>query len=93
MSKKLVNEEFDFSAAYRVEGWNGVAWHADNYEAIYDEDYEWSGMVDINEDRVVCHMVGDDSKFTFEVDELTKLEEGDYCPGCGQIGCTALLGE
>jgi hypothetical protein len=33
-------------------------------------------------------MVGDDRVFAFEVDELTKLDEADFCHQCGQIGCT-----
>lgn len=39
--------------------------------------------------QVICHMVGDDRKYTFDIDELTKISEDDYCPECGQIGCKA----
>jgi len=95
--------EFDFDARYRVEGWSGIAWHAWNYEIkqvpieclVEDEfgneffcesgDYE----EEENKERVVCTMVGDDAKHTFEIELLTKLEEDEFCPECGQIGCRA----
>jgi len=82
-------DEFDFDARYSVEGWGGVAWFAWDYEVIRDEDFEWSGIEYVNKEKVVCTMVGDDQKFTFDIDELTKLGEADYCPECGQIGCKA----
>ena len=79
----------DFDAHYRVEGYGGIAWYVWHYEKIRDEDYEWSGIETENRDRVVCVMVGDDRKFTFDVEDLTKLEEDEFCPECGQIGCKA----
>jgi hypothetical protein len=79
--------KFDFDATYKVEGWGGIAWHAFDYETTRDEDYEWSGIVTVNEERVLCHMVGDDRTFCFEISELTKLDESEYCSECGQIGC------
>lgn len=82
-----MTDEFDFNAAYRVEGWPAVAWRATSYGKIYDEDYEWSGIIYDDTERVVCHMVGDDKDYTFGVEELTKIDEEDYCPECGQIGC------
>jgi hypothetical protein len=81
--------EFDFSKRYSVEGYGGIAWGACHYEKIFGEDYEWTGIEEENRDRVVCIMVGDDREFTFDIDELTPLDDGDYCPVCGQIGCKA----
>ena len=40
-------------------------------------------------DQVVAVMVGDDRPFILDVTDLEPLEEGDYCPDCGQIGCHA----
>jgi hypothetical protein len=40
-------------------------------------------------DRVRAVMVGDDRVFVVEVDDLTRLDDGDYCSQCGQVGCTA----
>lgn len=89
------SNEFDFKAAYKVEGYEGVAWRAYGYatdhEAIMvelDED-EWYEEYEEYEDRsrVKCHMVGDDREFIFDTYYLTKLEEDQFCPECGQIGC------
>jgi len=86
--------EFDFDAKYTVEGWRGIAWHAWHHAKLRDADYEWTGIEVDDPERVVCTMVGDDEKHTFYVEELTKLEEDEYCPECGQIGCKAYaLGE
>jgi hypothetical protein len=37
---------------------------------------------------VMVVMVGDDRKIMVSTSDLTKLSEGDYCGGCGQIGCS-----
>lgn len=81
--------EFDFDAKYTTEDYGGVAFYVTGYEKIRDEDYEWSGIEYENKERVTCIMVGDDRVFTYEVDQLTKISEDDYCPECGQIGCKA----
>ena len=47
----------------------------------FDED----GQED--EDRAVCHMVGDNHKFNFDINRLTPLADEDFCGECGQIGC------
>jgi hypothetical protein len=42
--------------------------------------------------KVVCHMVGDDRMTIFDIEDLVEINEHDYCPECGQIGCKALKG-
>lgn len=42
--------------------------------------------IDVTEEALV-HMVGDDRKHRVSMDELTIIEEGDFCSGCGQTGC------
>lgn len=37
--------------------------------------------------RVLVVMVGDDKKHEVDVEDLTQIEEEDFCPSCGQIGC------
>jgi hypothetical protein len=32
-------------------------------------------------------MVGDDRVHIVDVDDLTKLDDDDYCHSCGQIAC------
>ena len=91
--------DFDFTAAYKLENHAGIAWRATSYKKeydfspVYDEDGEYTGYDDYEEyddkSQVICHMIGDDVDFTFYVDELIKIDESEYCPECGQIGCKA----
>ena len=81
--------EIDFDSTYAVDEYRGIAWHLLGYEIIYDEDYEWSGVTYENKERVRAYMIGDDREFVFDIDQLTKLDDSEYCPGCGQIGCGA----
>lgn len=77
----------DFDApAYRVSGEAGIAWRVLGWETEPDEDTEWSG-IENRTGRLVCVMVGDDRKFTFAPEDLTPLDEDEYCPSCGQTGC------
>jgi len=101
----MPKNEFDFSRRYRVDEYPGIAWYSTGYalewtneEWIYDGEgdpddessYLYNEPEEIeNRERVVCIMVGDDRKFTFDIDQLTPLEDDEYCPECGQIGCTA----
>ena len=73
--------------AYTVAGYRGVAWSVYGWETQPTEDTEWDGIEE-RTGRVVCVMVGDDRRFTFEPDEVTPLNDEDYCASCGQIGCT-----
>ena len=40
-------------------------------------------------DRAVVVAIGDDMEREVDLDSLSKLEEEDFCGGCGQIGCGA----
>ena len=87
-------EDFDFDKRYSVHGYDySVAWRALSYETWRDEDYEWTGIENENYDRVVCVMVGDDRKFTFDVEDMIPIEDNAYCHECGQIGCGWHTGE
>ena len=82
--------EFDFSPAYRANGWGaGIAWRVTEYEKVWEE---YGEDAQFNMERVVAHMIGDDQNFTFDIEDLTPIDEDDYCPECGQIGCTANKG-
>ena len=76
---------FDLEATYRVEGWRGIAFWLWGAETEPDEDTEWSGY-EVVTGRVVVSMVGDDRRYVVDLDDLTLLEDGEWCPGCGQIG-------
>lgn len=56
----------------KVEGYNGVAW------SVVEDD--GSGFA-------VCVMIGDDRRFVHDRNELTVLDEDEFCDGCGQLGC------
>ena len=90
-------DTFDFAATYTADGWSdGIAWRAFDY--LRDEEYEWHGGIDqqlVDTSKIQAHMVGDDQVFIFNRDELTTISEDDYCPECGQVGCTAygLIGD
>jgi hypothetical protein len=74
------------SDAYRVKGYNGVAWTVLGWETEPDEETEWSGCED-RTGQVVCVMVGDDRHFSFDPGDLTPLPNDAFCRECGQIGC------
>ncbi len=94
--------DIDFSAHYRI-GPTAVAWYLLGYatewteeECIYsgegDEDdpsnYLYNEPEEIEDrDRVRACMVGDDRVETVDVDDLTLIDEEDFCRDCGQIGC------
>jgi len=81
------SDDATFSAdAYKVSGYEGVAWHVYGWETEPDEDTEWSG-IENRTGKVVAVMVGDDRMFSFDPDELTPITAEDYCPSCGQTGC------
>ena len=91
--------DIDFNARYSVDGYKGVAFWLDGYakEDVAGEDYfdgegnylysDESEEVD-NTDYVMAVMVGDNKRHKVDVDDLTKLDDLDYCASCGQIGCT-----
>jgi hypothetical protein len=72
--------------AYKVRGYGGIAFHVLGWETEPDEDTEWTG-IEVRTGRVLAVMVGDDHRHSVDEDDLTPLNEEDYCPGCGQIGC------
>jgi hypothetical protein len=76
-----------FSAdAYRVRGYDGIAFCVYGWETEPDEDTEWTGLEN-RTGRIVAVMIGDDHKYIVDVDDLTPIAREDYCSECGQIGC------
>jgi hypothetical protein len=74
------------NSAYRVKGYEGIAWHYIKDETKPDEDTYWTGIEELT-GNVVMVMVGDDRKFSFDPTECTSIDEEEYCSSCGQIGC------
>ena len=85
MNYERDNDAFPANA-YTVNGCRDVAWRVLGWETAPDEDTCWTGLEQRTE-RVVAMMIGDDSPFLFEPDELAPLEREAYCGECGQIGC------
>ena len=90
----------DFEARYAVEGYGGIAFYLTRYfeeekcheislgfdeEGFEDFEYVWDSVFDY--ERVIAVMVGDDREHIVDVSDLRKLDDEDYCSGCGQIGC------
>jgi len=74
--------------AYTVAGWGrGIAFSVLGWETEPTEDTEWDGIEE-RTGRVVCVMVGDDTRHTVDADDLTPLDRAAYCGECGQVGCT-----
>lgn len=86
---------FDFTKRYKVAGHGGVAFRAighplQMYEYIYHEaedEFGYESVFEADYSQVIAIIVGDDYQWTFDVDDLTPLEDTDYCSECGQIGC------
>jgi hypothetical protein len=83
--------ELKLDSRYRVEGYDGIAFYPLGYELIQEEDYEWSGIEYENKSRVRMVMVGDDRIHTVDIEDITELQDDEYCPECGQIGCKAYV--
>lgn len=73
-------------SAYQVEGYRGIAWRVFGWETEADEDTEWTG-IENRTGKLVCVMIGDDRRFTFDPDEVKQIAREEYCGVCGQIGC------
>lgn len=80
------DETFDFSATYSWDTYPGVAFDVFGWECEADEDTEWSGQY-VRTGKLLATMVGDDRVFAIDQEDLKPITE--YCPGCGQIRCTA----
>lgn len=54
------------------------------FDYVYPEEDD---CTEIPTGNYVVTMVGDDREFIAESDDLTPLDEEEFCAGCGQIGC------
>jgi hypothetical protein len=84
---------------YKVDGFGGVAFYFAGVQTEthtiweYDEDDPGTCWEVSSEEEptgmVYMIMVGDDHKHVIDPDDITKIDDDDYCHECGQIGCTA----
>lgn len=77
--------KIDAETRFAVKGWSGVAFRVIS-RALHCVEGEW--VEDPESHQVVVVMVGDDHRYVVDEADLTPLAEEDYCPECGQIGCT-----
>lgn len=61
----------------------------EHIDEAHDDDCEYITECEeiTRDDMVIAVMVGDDRKHTIDVDDLTKLDDDEYCSSCGQVGC------
>ena len=75
-----------YATYWTEEKWEFVGTEGDDPEDdrfyVYDEPEQVE-----DRERVLCVMVGDDTVYTHDVEDLTVIGEEDFCHGCGQIGC------
>ena len=74
------------AAAYKVTGYQGVAFYVRGWETIPDEDTEWSGD-ERRTGQVVVTMIGDDRRIVVDHEDLAPIDRADCCSVCGQLGC------
>jgi len=77
----------DWSKRYRVDGWPAVAVWIAGEETEASEETHWDGIEEPT-GRLLVVMVGDDYRHAVDPEELSVIEELDYCAECGQLGCT-----
>ena len=95
----MPNTEINFDEHYAVEGYRGIAFYllgfaTETVEVQITDEFE-DGPVyfydhETVEDRSMVRavMVGDNREHIVDVDDLTMIADEDYCPECGQIGCS-----
>jgi len=76
----------EYDGHYTVSDWPAVAWYVLGWETEPDADTEWSGY-EVQTGRLLVTMVGDDAVHTVDPDDLTEIDDLDYCAECGLIGC------
>jgi hypothetical protein len=75
----------DFDKRYSVG--DGIAYYLTGFYEYDTPDTDWDGIKEVDTSKVIAVMVGDDRRHIIDVDDLTALDDGAFCSGCGQIGC------
>jgi len=81
--------ELDTKTRYKVEGYGGIAFRCLGYRTYRDGDYDWTGIEVTDYTRVRMVMIGDDHVYVVDIEDIMPINDDEYCPECGQIGCTA----
>lgn len=72
---------------YRADAFPGVAFRVLGPHTQPDSE-TWCTGEESDTGFVRAVMVGDDRVFVLDPDDLTPIDEDDYCHGCGQLGCS-----
>jgi hypothetical protein len=82
--------------AFKSDDFKGIALRFSQYvkdddDIFYlNDDDDWE-EVDYNSDNEITsaffHMVGDDTDYLIEIEDIEILDDDEFCGGCGQIGC------
>ena len=86
MARTNYEEDKNINGYYKVDGYGGIAFYVLGWETQPNEDTEWTGEEE-RTGKVIVVMVGDDREHFVDFEELTPLEDDEFCAGCGQIGC------
>ena len=87
MKTRYESDNTTFPAeAYKVAGWDGVAFRVYGWETEPTEDTVWDGCEE-RTGRVVVVMIGDDARHVVDLEDITPLDREAYCGECGQMGC------
>lgn len=70
----------------QVKGHAGMAFYFIKLETEPDEDTDWSGYEAPTGKAIVC-MVGDDYKWSVDPEDISPLDDEDFCHGCGSMDC------
>jgi len=78
-------QQFDF---VRVSGYKGVAFTFLGHGRCWLDNGDGVPEWEPNENLARVCMVGDDNVLEVNIDDLTTLDQNEFCMDCGQIGCS-----
>ncbi len=83
--------KYPSDSAYSVESYPGIAWRVFGWEIERgkwaDDDGEEMD-IERRTGKLICVMIGDDRRFSFDPEDIKEIKREEYCGVCGQIGCS-----
>ena len=76
----------DFPNPVQISAYKGLACWIVGDQTEPDQDTEWTG-IETKTGRLVARMVGDDHLFICDPEDISTLDDSDFCSECGQVGC------
>lgn len=79
-----VESDIQIGTRVKCDSLRGIACYVAEWDKVWSED----GWEENSQgDQVYVIMVGDDQEHLVDFDDLTIIDEDEYCGQCGQIGC------